>query len=244
MNCLTDLIYKLNRPQVNMYILNFIFTYKINEFSLLLKSFFTFYYLVFSNNELFNVVSSFKSNNIDELPWQNSSQYTKWLPNDLFKIKCNSERNKQIKIWIELFNLWYDILFNDPNFYIKYDDINGYGVYAKKNIVLTNEFLSQNKYRHTTFLESITEFEYTTLKSLGFDSFLKINESNKSKSDTYILFGLWFFCNSKKGSNIYFSSAYEFQNLEYDSYNRIGEHYRTIIQIECRKEEQIILQVL
>ena len=89
----------------------------------------------------------------------------------------------------------------------------------------------------------MTEFEYTTLKSLGFDSFLRINESNKSKSDTYVLFGLWFFCNSKKGSNIYFSSAYEYQNVEYDSYNRIGEHYRTIIQIEYRREEHIILEV-
>ena len=244
MNLLTDSIYNLNRPQVNMYILNFILTYRINEFSLLLKTFVTFYYLVFSNKETFNVISVLNKNETNKLPWEDSLQYKKWLPNDLFKIKDSTEKNKQIHIWIELFNLWYDILFNDPHFYIKYDNINGYGVYARDNIVLTNNLLSEKRYRHSTFLESITTYEYTMLKSLGLDSFLKINESNKQKSDTYILYGLWFFCNSKKdkSANIYFSTAYDFENIEYDSLNRVGEHYRSIIQVEYRKEEHLVFK--
>jgi hypothetical protein len=245
MDTINDSIYKLNRPQVNKYILNFILSCKIDEFSLLIKTFLTFYYLVFSNSNCFNYISNLPNNDSIKLPWSDTNQYKKWVPNDIFKIKDKAEKEKQIAIWIELFNLWYNILFKNPYFYIKYDVNNGYGVYGRDDIVLTNALLSEKMYRHCTFLESITNYQYEMLKCLGLDSFLKINENNKKKSDTYILFGLWFFCNSKKGSSshIYFSWGYEYENIEYDSLNRIGEHYRTIIEVEHRKEEILILQV-
>ena len=92
--------------------------------------------------------------------------------------------------------------------------------------------LNNNEFRHGTFMESITDIEYEVLKFCGFDSFIKINESNKKKSDLYILYGFWMFANSKyKKTRLYFSTAYDFESNEVDSIDRIGNHYRSIIQI-------------
>ena len=151
-----------------------------------------------------------------------------------------------IKIWFCLISKWHDLLFRNSLFYISYSEKDGYGIYARENMEINNDILNNREFKHGTFMESINEIEYEVLRYCGLDTFIKINESKKSKSNMYILFGFWMFANSDyKKSKIFFSTAYEFEaENESDSKGRLGNHFRTIIQITEKWSEVHIINLI
>jgi len=223
-------VFDNHRPLVNEYVLNYILNNNRNDFSLLIKSFFVFYYNVFTNKSMFEFISKCKFENI---PWNNKEIDSIWIPNFINNEMDIVEKNKLKKIWLCLMDKWFYILFRNSFFIILYCEKDGFGIYSREEFELNNDILNNDEFRHGTFIESINDIEYEVLKFCGFDSFIKINESNKKKSNLYILFGLWMFGNSNyRKSKLFFSTGYEFEILsEIDSVNRIGNHYRTILNI-------------
>ena len=59
-------VFNNHRPLVNEYVLNYILNNSRNEFSLLVKSFFVFYYIVFTNRDMFNNICNC---NFENTPW-------------------------------------------------------------------------------------------------------------------------------------------------------------------------------
>ena len=234
MNEINKTIFSLNRLQINKYSLNYILNYDVNPFTLLIKSFFSFYFIVFGNIEIFNFVNN---NNKENQPWNSLGENINiWIPEYILNKKNNTKKNAEIKLWIEMYSLWFDVIFCNPYFYIKYNNISGYGIYARNNVELNNSTFI-NQIRHGTLIEPISQYEYETLHLLGLDTFFETTiedtKTTKKKKQLYILYGLWFFGNSENiNCNLYFSWGYEFENIdEIDSINRSGDHYRTMFQI-------------
>ena len=237
-------VFNNRKPLVNEFCLNYILNNVNNEFSFVMKSFFVFYYMVFTDRNMFIYISN--CNNERECPWnENSNNRTLWIPNFIRDQTNLEERNKLIKLWFCLISKWYTILFCNSLFYISYSELDGYGIYARENIELDNEILNNNEFRHGTFMESITEIEYEVLRFCGLDTFIKINESKKTKSDMYILYGFWMFANSNyKNSRLFFATGYDFETEnECDSKGRVGNHFRTIIQITEQWSEMKIINL-
>ena len=232
-------------PLINKFSLNYVLDNTNNDFSLLMKSFFSFYYMVFSSSLMFERLTEVNCNNenyLQFLPWKKESEKMLWIPEFITNIQNSEDKIKTEVIWICLLSEWYRLLFCNPYFVIKYSRKNGYGLYARSNMQLDNNLLN-NQMRHGTFMESITNVEYEVLKWCGFDSFIKIPESNKKKSNLYVLFGFWFFANSSRTSELFFSTGYEKEDFnEFDSLNRLGNHYRTIIET-VTKTKVIIIKV-
>ena len=186
-------LFNNHRPLVNEYALNYILNNINNDFSLLIKSFFVFYYIIFTNKEMFDFLSSC---NYENIPWNNEENNSIWIPNFIKNEKDLVEKDKLTKIWFCLMEKWFNILFRNSYFKILFNEVDGFGIYSKEEFELNNNILNNNEFRHGTFIESINDIEYEVLKFCGFDSFIRINESNKKKSNLYILFGFWMFANS------------------------------------------------
>ena len=223
-------VFNNHRPLVNEYVLNYILNNTRNDFSLLVKSFFVFYYIVFTNRDMFNNI---RNCSFENTPWNKKENNIIWIPNFINNEIDLVEKEKLTKIWLCLMDKWFNILFCNSFFVILYCNTFGYGIYSRDVCEVNNDILNNNEFRHGTFIESINEIEYEVLKFCGFDSFISLNETNKKKSNLYILFGFWMFANSNyRKSKLYFSTGYEFELLdECDSVNRVGNHYRTILNI-------------
>ena len=240
MNEINNTIFSLNRMQINKYSLNYILNYKINPFTLLIKSFFSFYFIIFGNIEIFNYVNN---NNEQNQPWKSLGENINiWIPEYILNKKNGPTKRAEIKLWIQMYSLWFDLLFCNPYFYIKFNNISGYGLYARNNVELSNKTFI-NQIRHGTFIEPISKYEYETLHLLELDTFfvttIEDKITTKKTKQLYILYGLWFFGNSNNiNCNLYFSWGYEFENNEeIDSINRTGDHYRTMFQIYSIEHE-------
>ena len=133
-------IFKNSRFLVNEYTLNFVLNNKNNNFSFLMKSFFVFYYMVFSDKNMFEFVSKCDD---DSVPWgENNIDRIKWLPNFIEKEKDILEKEKKQTLWFLLLQQWFLLLFRNSLFHILYSDKDGYGIYARNDIELNNIILN------------------------------------------------------------------------------------------------------
>jgi hypothetical protein len=170
---------------VNIFALNHVYNWTISPYSLLLKSFFAFYYLIFQNHDMFETVNNL-GNVHQDFPWEREHERNYWIPGWFEENRTVEEVKRDVATWRGLFTMWYSVLFLNPFFYLRWDPITGYGIYCRQIIENINIVLGNYNLRHGTFLESITVVEWGILKEFGFDSFIEVIDPITNNTDYYI----------------------------------------------------------
>lgn len=230
---LLDLFQSLNRPQINIFSLNRVLNDRIPDregYSYLTKSVIFFLYKVFSDRIMFQ---RFEHYNGIVLPWRLGGEARDWIMP--FSDVPNTTESRELCFgWLDL---WYQVFFENPFFYIKWTEEDGYGYYSRAYICDIRPVLQEPVFRHKTFLEKVTEFEMEILKLFGFSSFFMYDFDGVT--EWYLLIGFWMMANSSRPNNsqpncpIFFEHMYQFFNHQ-DPDCEVGGEYRTIAETRLR----------
>lgn len=236
-NTLNNIIYGNNRPLINILSLQFVMAYRKGdvekEFSILLQSCFYFYKYCIDDPNIFGLLENLQGD-LTKLPWRIFDPTRTWFfPGHL------DHSNKEIKernetIWLNLLDYWFDVFFQNPFFYLKWNIDDGWGWYHRNDYHNIQELLNAPIMHHHTFVESISEVEVEILKSFGFGSFFLYNTPGSQTSEWWIIFGFWMMGNSSIHSPLWFEHLYEF-NILGDPDSIIGLPYRTMVTLTRRK---------
>ena len=227
-----------NRPLVNILSLDHIMNYgsgQPKEYSVMLKSCAFFYKFGIDNREMFQYLDSFTGT---ILPW-NGLEQENWIYPGLCDDENRIIRERNKKLWFKLLDRWYEIFFKNPHFYLKWSELDGWGWYLRHHVDDIRTILNSDVMRNSTFMESITEFQMEILKAFGFRSFFRYHNQGSPDSSLWIVYGFWWFANSRFYSPIRFDHLYDVNEIN-DCDDVIRLPYRSMVQWYRRVWEEVL----
>jgi hypothetical protein len=228
---LFDFLHRDSRPLINILSLDFIMTHVSvdgEEFSLLLKSCAYFYKFCIDNPVVFAQLQNF---NGTTLLWNIGSmtERERWIPPGYAQEENPILRQRAKIIWFKLLDYWFEVYFQNPHFYLRWTELNGWGWYLRHHVPDIRVILNSHVMRHTSFVESIQPEDKRYLERLGFKSFFYYNNPGTPSSNLWIIFGFLWFCNTDEFSPIWFDHLHDVvDHTEPDSV--VGLPYRSIAQ--------------
>ena len=106
-----------------------------------------------------------------DLPWNMIPENENWIFPGFAEDDNPVIRERSKKLWFKLLDYWFEVFYQNPHFYLKWSEHNGWGWYVRHHIRDIRHLLSFERMIRSTFVESITEVEMEILKAFGFRSF-------------------------------------------------------------------------
>ena len=239
---LLNLTRRQNRPLINILTLNFFLNYISSngkQFSLLLRSCAFFYKFCIDNPEIFALLETFTATT---LPWNTGSMQERenWLYSGYGEDENVVLRERMKLLWFHHLDHWYEVFFQNPHFYLRWSEEDGWGWYLRHDVNDIRVILNSTVMQNSTFVESIQESDMEILMAFGFRSFFRYtNNPGSQSSDWWICYGLLWFANSCDYSPISFDHLYDcFQVDDPDSVT--GLPYRSMVQWYRRVWNEVI----
>jgi len=240
---LENLVRRSCRPLINILSLDHVMDYNLGgekEYSLLLKSCFFFYKFGIDDRAQHSRLKDYVGT---DLPWNNIPENENWIFPGFAEDDNPVLRERSRKLWFKLLDYWFGVFYQNPHFYLKWSEHNGWGWYVRYHIRDIRRLQSSLSMSHSTFVESITEVEMEILKAFGFRSFFQYYNPGTQTSSYWIIFGFWMIANGDEDSPLWFDHLYDTVDRN-DPDAVVGYPYRTMVQWYRRATTEVIIITL